>query len=173
MTLTPSMEKFISSWGEMASKWSVNRTVAEVHALFFLSSDPLNAEEIARALSISRSNVSGSLRELESRGIISPVHIRGDRKQYYEATKDPLEVFRVIIEDHKRRVIDPNVAVFRMCLEEQKASAPDDSHTIERMRDTVSFFDAMDSLYIQLRSLPNGPIQNLFEAVAKIGEAIR
>ena len=172
MTITPSMEKFIASWGEMAGKWSINRTVAEVHALFFLSKDPLNAEDIARGLSFSRSNVSASLRELEALGLIRPIHIRGERKQYFEAKKDPWQAFRVILDDHKRRVIDPTVAVFRMCLEEQTQTAPEDPHATERMRDTVEFFDAVDYLYTELRRLPNGPIRDPSEMVAKIGKVI-
>ena len=79
MILTPSMEKFIAGWAEMASKWCVNRTVAEVHALFYLSPEPLSAEDVSRTLSVSRSNVSASLRELEARELIRPVHIRGDK----------------------------------------------------------------------------------------------
>jgi len=156
----------------MASKWCVNRTVAEVHAFFFLSAEPVNAEDVASTLAFSRSNVSASLRELESRGLISPVHVRGDRKQYYEATKDPWEAFRVILDDHKRRVIDPTVAVFKACLEEQTRTAPEDSYTAERMREVVSFFEAINPLYNELRRLPNGPIQNLFKVAAKIREVL-
>lgn len=172
MTLTPSIEKFITTWGEMASKWCVNRTVAEVHAFFYLSADPLNAEDVASALSFSRSNVSASMRELESRGLITPIHVRGDRKQYYETTKDPWEAFRVILDDHKRRVIDPAIATFRACLEAQTLTAPEDSYTLERMRGVVSFFDAINPLYDELRRLPNGPIQNLFKVTAKIREVV-
>lgn len=172
MTLTTTVEKFIASWGEMASKWCVNRTVAEVHAFFFLSEQPLNAEDVASALSFSRSNVSASLRELEARGLIRPVHVRGDRKQYFEAAKDPWEAFRKIIDEQKRRVIDPTVAEFRTCLEEQTRTAPDDSYTANRMRDVISFFDAINPLYSELRRLPNGPIQNLFKVAAKIREVL-
>lgn len=172
MTLTPTMEKFISSWGEMASKWCVNRTVAEVHALFFLSAEPLSAEDVARALAYSRSNVSLGLRELESRELISPVHVRGDRKQYYEATKDPWEAFRKILDEQKRRVVDPTVQTFRACLEEQIRTDPENSYTTERMRDVLSFFDAINPLYNELRRLPSGPIQNLFKVAAKIREVL-
>lgn len=172
MTITPSVEKFIAGWGEMACKWSVNRTVAEVHALFYLCADPLSAEDVSSALSVSRSNVSASLRELEGLGLIRPIHIRGERKQYFEAKKDPWEAFRVILDDHKRRVIDPTVAMFRTCLEEQTQTAPGDSYTTERMRDTVEFFDAVDCLYAELRRLPNSSIQDPFELVARIGKVI-
>ena len=172
MTMTPSIEKFIDGWADMACKWAVNRTVAEVHALFYVSAEPLSGDDVAHALSISRSNVSASLRELEGRGLISLVHVRGDRKQYYGATKDPWEAFRAILDDHKRRVIDPAVVVFQACLEEQMDTAPEDSYTAERMRDVVSFFTAIIPLYEELRRLPNGPIQNLFKVTATIRELL-
>ncbi len=172
MTITPSVEKFIDGWAEMACKWAVNRTVAEVHALFYLSAEPLSAEDVAHALSVSRSNVSASLRELEGLGLINPVHVRGDRKQYYETTQDPWEAFRAILDDHKRRVIDPAVVVFQACLEEQVRTAPDDSYTADRMRDVVSFFTAIIPLYAELRRLPHGPMQNLFKVTATIRELL-
>jgi DNA-binding transcriptional regulator GbsR (MarR family) len=168
MTITPSMEKFIAGWAEMACKWSVNRTVAQVHALFYLSAQPLSAEDVSSALSVSRSNVSSSLRELEGLGLIRPVYVRGDRKQYYETRNNPWEAFRVILDDHKRRVIDPAVDLFHSCVEEQERTAPEDAYTLERMRDVVSFFDATMPLYEQLRRLPNGPIQNLLKVTSAI-----
>lgn len=168
MTLTPTNERFIASWAEMAGKWCFNRTVAEVHALFFLSANPLSAEDVAGTLAFSRSNVSASLRELERRELIKPVHFRGDRKQYYEAIKDPWGVFRTIVDDQRRRVIDPTVGVFRDCLDDQTRRTPEDSYAAERMRDVVSFFDAIDLLYKELQRLPPGSIQNLSDVAAKI-----
>jgi len=172
MTITPSVEKFIAGWGEMACKWSVNRTVAEVHALFYLCADPLSAEDVSSALSVSRSNVSASLRELEGLGLIRPIHIRGERKQYFEAKKDPWEAFRVILDDHKRRVIDPAIDMFRKCLEEQTSTAPEDPYVADRMREVVEFFGVMIPLYEELRRLPGGPIQNLFKVTATIREIL-
>jgi len=172
MALAPSTEKFIASWGKMASKWCANRTVAEVHALFFLSAEPLNAEDITHALAFSRSNVSASLRELESRGLINPVYVRGDRKQYYEATKDPWEAFRRILDEQKRRAVDPTVATFRACLDEQARTFPEDSYTAERMSEVLSLFEAVLSLYSELRRLPTESIQNFSKLTEKVREAI-
>jgi DNA-binding transcriptional regulator GbsR (MarR family) len=172
MDLTPATEKFVAWWGEMGSKWGVNRTVAEIHALFYLSHEPLNAEDIAAALSFSRSNVSASLRELENWGLITPVHFRGDRKQYYEAIKEPWEMFRVILEERKRREIDPTVVTLRACLAEAAESSPGDAYTQERLRDALEFFEIMIPLYDELRRMPRGPIQNLAKLTAKIREVI-
>jgi len=166
------VEKFIADWAEMACKWSVNRTVAEVHALFYLSADPLSAEDVSSALSVSRSNVSAGLRELEGLGLIRPVHVRGDRKQYYETKMSLWEAFRIILDDYKRRVIDPAVDTFHTCLEEQERAAAEDSYTLERMRDVVTFFDAAMPLYEQLRRLPNGSVQNLFKVTSAIRQLL-
>ena len=169
MTITPSVEKFIAGWAEMACKWSVNRTVAEVHALFYLSAEPLSAEDVSTALSVSRSNVSAGLRELEALGLIRPVHVRGDRKQYYETKMSPWEAFRIILDDHKRRVIDPAVETFHTCLEERSREPSEDSYMLERMRGVVAFFDAAMPLYEQLRRFSNGSVHDL----CKVTSAVR
>ena len=170
MALNPSMEKFVASWGEMASKWCINRTVAEIHALYILSEQPLSVDDVASSLVFSRSNVSTSLREMESWGLISPVHVRGDRKQYYEAKKDLWEIFRIILDEQRRRVIGPAVATFQECLDEQIRTAPEDEYTAERMREVLSFFNAFNTLCNEFQRLPRGPIQNLFKLKATIRE---
>ena len=108
--LSPVAQKFILHWGEMGTRWGINRTVAQVHALLFLSPEPLNAEEIAQTLSVARSNVSTSLRELQAWRIVRKVSVFGDRRQHFESMKDLWEMFRVILEERKRREIDPTVA---------------------------------------------------------------
>ncbi|MGZ8143940.1 MAG: GbsR/MarR family transcriptional regulator, partial [Methylosarcina sp.] len=98
MKLTPSMERFILHWGEMGTRWGVNRSVAQVHALLYLSPKPLNAEEIADTLSLARSNVSTSLKELQSWGLIKITHVVvGDRRDHFEALKDVQEMFNLVV----------------------------------------------------------------------------
>src|SRR5688572_31282026 len=103
MKLTAVQEKFILHWGEMGARWGINRTVAQIHALLFLSPKPLNAEEIAEALTVARSNVSTSLRELQGWGIIRVVHVMGDRRDHFERVKDVWELFRLVLDERKRR----------------------------------------------------------------------
>src|SRR6266513_790751 len=91
MELTPLTQKFILHWGEMGTRWGVNRTVAQVHALLYLSPRPLDAEEISKTLSVARSNVSTSLRELQSWGIVRPVHVLGDRREHYDSMTEVWE----------------------------------------------------------------------------------
>src|SRR5256714_6557908 len=96
--LSPVQQKFILHWGEMGTRWGINRTVAQIHALLYLSPRPLHAEEITESLSVARSNVSGSLRELQSWGIVKVVHVLGDRRDHFESMKDVWEMFRIIVE---------------------------------------------------------------------------
>lgn len=172
MTLNSNMEKFVAAWADVASKWGVNRTVAKVHALYFLSAKPLSVDDVASSLLISRSHASASLREMEGWGLIKPVHVPGDRKQYYEAKKDLWEVFRIILDEQRRRVIDPSVEMFKECLDEQARTAPEDGYAVARMQEVLSFFNAFNKLSNELERLPFGPIQNIFRITAKIKELL-
>ena len=174
MKLQAATEKFVAWWGEMGSKWGVNRTVAEIHALYYLSPNPLNAEDVAAALSFSRSNVSAGLHELENWGLIKRVHFRGDRRQYFEAIKDPWEMFRVILDERKRREIEPTVTTLQACLDElAKSEAQEHSHTEERLRAMLEFFEVMLPLYDELRRMPRRPIQSLAKLTAKVREVLK
>src|SRR5260370_5501186 len=109
--LTPVQEKFILHWGEMGTRWGINRTVAQIHALLSLSTEPLHAEEIARLLSVARSNVSSSLRELQGWGIVRIAHVLGDRRDHFESLKDVWRMFRIVSQERKRREIEPTLPV--------------------------------------------------------------
>src|SRR5437588_10084874 len=101
-TMTPVGQKVILHWGEMGTRWGINRTVAQVHALLFLSPKPLPADEISTTLAVARSNVSTSLRELQGWGIVRVVHVLGDRRDHFESIKDVWEIFRIVAEDLER-----------------------------------------------------------------------
>src|SRR5437879_10478675 len=101
MPITPVEQRFILHWGEMGTRWGINRTVAQIHALLYVSPRPLHAEEISDALSVARSNVSGSLKELQSWGIVKIVHVLGDRRDHFESMKDVWQMFRIIEEERK------------------------------------------------------------------------
>src|SRR6204780_4964074 len=101
--LNPIAEKFVLHWGEMGARWGINRTVAQIHALLYLSPRPMHAEEIAATLSVARSNVSNSLRELQGWGIVRVAHVLGDRRDHFESLKDVWEIFRIVAEERKRR----------------------------------------------------------------------
>src|SRR5436190_18552483 len=120
--LSSVQQKFVLHWGEMGARWGINRTVAQIHALLYISPKPLNAEEITDALSVARLNVSTSLRELQNWGVIKIVHVLGDRRDYFESMKDVWEMFRAVMDERKKREIDPTISILRECVaESQKA----------------------------------------------------
>src|SRR6202008_1214550 len=126
MKLTSVMEKSILHWGEMGTRWGVNRSIAQIHALLYLAPAPLTAEEIADTLSIARSNVSTSLKELQAFGLIRMTPVLGDRRDHFESIKDNWEMLRLIVEERKRREIDPTIAMLRDCAREGAADPKTD-----------------------------------------------
>jgi DNA-binding transcriptional regulator GbsR (MarR family) len=152
-TLSPAAQKFILHWGEMGTRWGINRTVAQVHALLLLSPRPMAAEEIARTLSVARSNVSTSLRELQGWRIVRSVSVFGDRRQHFESMKDLYELFRVILEERKRREFDPTIEVVRECVAESKKTGSSDAYARERMEELLEFIVLLSALFEEFRNL--------------------
>src|SRR2546421_8416643 len=131
-TMTPLssvQQKFILHWGEMGTRWGINRTVAQIHALLFISPEPLPAEEIAETLEVARSNVSTSLKELQGWGIVKLVHVMGDKRDHFESMKDAWEMFRVVLDERKKREIDPTLAMLRECIAEAEKDGTKDKYT--------------------------------------------
>ena len=118
--LSPIQQKFILHWGEMGTRWGINRTVAQIHALLFLSPRPLNAEDIAATLGVARSNVSNSLRELQSWGIVRVTHLLDDRRDHFESMKDVWEMFRVIVDERRKREADADADDAARCRERRE-----------------------------------------------------
>ncbi len=171
--LSPAVQKFILHWGEMGTRWGVNRTVAQVHALLFLSQRPLDAEEIARTLSVARSNVSTSLRELLGWRIVRVAPTLGDRRQHFESMKDPWEMFRVILEERKKREFDPTIAVVRECLRETERTGPADAYARERMNELLDFIVTMSGLYEEFSHLPPVATRSLLKLRGKVRKLFR
>ncbi len=136
-SLTPVAQKFILHWGEMGTRWGINRTVAQVHALLFLSPQPLPADEISATLAVARSNVSTSLRELQGWRIVRVVHVLGDRRDHFESIKDVWEIFRIVSEERKRREIDPTLKVLAECVREVKSNHQGEAYTVVKLRGKV------------------------------------
>lgn len=168
MQLTPVTEKFILHWGEMGTKWGINRTVAQIHALLFLSPKPLNAEEIAETLTIARSNVSTSLKELQNWGIVRVVHVMGDRRDHFETLKDVWELFHIIMNERKRREFDPTIGVLKDCVADAKRGSAEDKQTQERLGEMLDFMETMSAAYEQLRGLPTPALVKLVKTADKI-----
>lgn len=152
--LGPVQQKFILHWGEMGTRWGINRTVAQIHALLYLSPKPLNAEEIAETLAVARSNVSTSLKELQGWGIVKLVHVLGDKRDHFESMKDVWEMFRVVLDERKRREIDPTMRILRECIADAEKAKETDKYTEERLRELHDFFDTTTAWYLQVRQWP-------------------
>jgi DNA-binding transcriptional regulator GbsR (MarR family) len=154
--LSPVIKKFILHWGEMGTRWGVNRTVAQVHALLYVSPKPLNAEEIAETLAVARSNVSTSLRELESWGIVKAVHLLGDRREHYESMTDVREMAGIIMDERKRREIDPTLVNLRECVADLKKEKPADAVALDRLTDMLGFLENLSAVYEEMRVVLKG-----------------
>ena len=166
--LSPVAQKFILHWGEMGTRWGINRTVAQVHALLFLSPMAIPADEISTTLSVARSNVSTSLRELQGWGIVRVVHVLGDRRDHFESVKDVWEIFRIVSEERKRREIDPTLRVIGECVQELKTGPEGDSYTRERLESMLEFLTVMSSLFEEVLRMPTPALKGVGKLRGKV-----
>jgi DNA-binding transcriptional regulator GbsR (MarR family) len=151
--LDPATQKFIIHWGEMGSRWGINRTVAQIHALLYISSEPLTAEEIHETLGVARSTVSTGLRELQSWGIVKITHVLGDRRDHFEVIGDVWEMFRVVLSERKHRELDPALDVLRETVSELEQGSKNDLATQEKMSEMLDVFETVSKLYDQADKL--------------------
>jgi DNA-binding transcriptional regulator GbsR (MarR family) len=168
MTLAPTIQKYILHWGEMGTRWGVNRTVAQIHALLFLSNQPLPAEDIAETLTVARSNVSNSLKELQSWGLVRITHIAGDRRDHFVALQDVWEIFRVIVEERKKREIDPTLAVLRECALEAEHDPALEQATKVKMDQVLDFLEMLTATYGDYKHLPPATMQRFLKMGGKV-----
>jgi DNA-binding transcriptional regulator GbsR (MarR family) len=157
----------------MGTRWGINRTVAQIHALLYLSPKPLSAEEIASTLNVARSNVSTSIRELESWGLVRSVHALGERRELYESMKDVWEMFRVIVEQRKRREVDPTVQLLRQCLAELETEGSRDAYTRERLQAMVEFFDVATVAYEEVSQVSSHTLRSLLKMRGTVRKLLR
>lgn len=172
-TLTEVQRQYILHWGEMGTRWGINRTVAQIHALLFLTPKPLAADEIAETLNVARSNVSTSIRELETWGIVRAVHVLGERREHYESMKDVWEMFRLIVEQRKRREVDPTLQLLRSCLAQLGSGGTTDAYTRERLESMTDFFEAATSAYGELSQISLPVLRSVVGVRGKIRKLLR
>ncbi len=173
MDLTPVMERFVLHWGEMGARWGVNRSVAQIHALLYLSPQPLHAEELSETLSIARSNVSTSIRELQSWGLIHVTHLMGDRRDHFIAESDPWEIMFRITQERKRREIDPTLAMLRGLNADAAGDAGTPEESKKRIRELTNFMDTLTTWHDQVRHLPRGTLIKLLKMGAKVAGLVQ
>jgi DNA-binding transcriptional regulator GbsR (MarR family) len=168
MLNSPTAQKFVLHWGEMGTRWGVNRTVAQIHALLFLSERPLTADDIVEALGVARSNVSNSLKELQSWKLVRVTHVLGDRRDHFTALQDVWEIFRVIVEERKRREIDPTLTVLRECAIEGAQDQLLDAAAMARMQTTLDFLDMLSSTFEDYQHLSPQTLQAILKMGGKV-----
>ena len=173
MQLSPAVEKYVLHWGEMGTRWGTNRTVAQIHALLYLSPEPMRADEICELLSVARSNVSTSIRELQSYGLVRMVHELGDRRDYFESIYDVWELFRVIIEQRKQRELNPTLTMLRSCAEDLSKEKDTDPVTKERILNMLEFIENTNSWYEQIREIPSDTLTKIMKLGSKITKLVR
>ena len=150
--LPPLNRQFVSHFGEMGSRWGINRTVGQIYALIFISPHALNADDIAEALEFSRSNVSMGSKELQSWRLLKLRHQPGDRREYFEAPADVWEIFRVLAEERRRREIEPTLSMLRKALLEAPTSDAE-RHAQERMKEMHELIDRLMTWFDDVQKL--------------------
>lgn len=172
MELKGVSERFVLHWGEMGSRWGVNRTVAQIHALLFLAARPMHADEITETLGVARSNVSNSLKELQSWNLVRVVHVRGDRRDHFETSTDVWELFKLIVAGRRQREIEPTMAALKECLE-SPALDKEDSGVRRRIEETLRFTEVMTTLADEMLRLKPETLMKTLGVTAKISRMVR
>lgn len=168
MNLTPVMQRYILHWGEMGTRWGTNRSVAQIHALLYLAGRPMHAEEIAETLTIARSNVSNSLKELQGWGLIRLTHLAGDRRDHFEAKTDPWDMLTLIVEGRKKREIDPTLEMLAACVAEAETDPATPSGVKAKLKDMQGFMTGLDRWYVQVSQIPRPTLVKLIGLGAKV-----
>lgn len=161
MILTDSTKQFILHWGEMGTRWGVNRTVAQVHALLYLSPEPLTAEDIAETLSVARSNVSTSLKELQNWNLVQIDSRIGDRRDFFHTSSDVWALFLTVVEQRVEREIVPTLTMLRRCAIEAQAERPAQPAVVARITAMQSFLEELHGWYSQIKTLPPASLRSL------------
>ena len=177
----PAQNLFIRRWGEMGASWGISRTMAEVHALLYLATEPLCTDDVMDQLAISRGSASMNLRELVNWGLIQRVHRRGDRKEYFEAEKDVWQMFETITRERRRREVLPIMETIERCLtmidEEQTGVSRHDSEMAEayrkRFTDIHDFCEMMNTLFNLISKTGRIGVKPLALALGKLAKQPR
>ncbi|MDX2158624.1 MAG: MarR family transcriptional regulator [Hyphomicrobiaceae bacterium] len=167
-SMPAAVERFVLHWGEMGTVWGVNRSIGQIHALLYLSGRPLTAEDVAETLTLARSNVSNSLKELIGWGLVRRVPVLGDRRDFFEAESDLWEMITRIAEGRKARELDPTVAMLRTARAEAEADRFIDPTTRGRIVAMLELTESLDRWARDMRQVPRSKLA----LVLRLGSAI-
>jgi len=169
MTLTPLQQDFVLHFGEMGSRWGINRTVGQIYALLFLTAKPLNADQITEGLSISRSNTSMGLKELQSWNLVRLKHYQGDRRDYFATPEDMWEIVRILVAERKKREIDPTLTKLR---ELELQGPAGDSYAEARIAELRELIEIMTGFYDDMQKLETERLVKLMTLGSKVAGMI-
>jgi DNA-binding transcriptional regulator GbsR (MarR family) len=167
MKMNPIAQRFVLHWGEMGSRWGVNRTVSQIHALLYLAGRPMPADEIAETLEIARSNVSNSIKELQNWKLIHMVHVMGDRRDHFASSTDVWELFRTVVSERKQREFDPTISVLRECLSSEDLSQ-EEAAVQKRIKETLALMESLSVWGDQMLKLDPATLMKVMKLGAKI-----
>lgn len=170
--LPPAIERFVLKWGDMGSQWGLNRSVSQIHALLYLSDEPLTAEDISEQLSIARSNVSNSIKELLAWNLIRRVPVRGDRRDRYEAEADIWEIVTRIAIGRKARELDPVFETLATCMLQAQADRNISPVVRKRLAEMHTFTTSIDRWFAQMLNLPRGKLKILLKLGSKVANLL-
>lgn len=167
MKLSPLVQTFVLHFGEMGSRWGINRTVGQIYALIYLSDKPLNADQLVEALGFSRSNIAMGIKELVSMKLVMLRHIPDDRKDYYATHEDIWEIVRNLVEERKKREIDPTLSMLRSIMMETPSS-DEEKHAQDKMREMHDLIEMLTKWYDDMQKLETDRLVNLLKMGAKV-----
>jgi len=171
MNLAPLTQRFVLHFGEMGSRWGINRTVGQIYALLYVSPKALNADEIGDALAFSRSNVSMGLKELQSWNLVRLQHLPNDRREYFQAPEDVWAIFRTLAEERRKREIDPTLSMLREALMEEGVTG-DDVHAQARMRQMHDLIELMTGWLQDVQKMDSATLASLMKMGAKVAKLL-
>jgi DNA-binding transcriptional regulator GbsR (MarR family) len=170
--LPAAVTRFVLHWGDLGSQWGVNRSVAQTHALLYLSERPLTAEEIADKLNLARSNISNSIKELLSWGLLHRVPVLGDRRDHFAAETDIWEIVTRIAKGRKAREIDPAEAALRACTAEAERDPAISAVAKKRLKDMLDFVTTMSRWHDEMLQVPKSTLMVLIKMGARVSRLL-
>ncbi len=173
MIQDPVIRRMVDHWGEMGARWGITRMVAQIHALLYFSARPLTADDLVEALGVARSHVSNSLKELRGWGVVRSLRVPGDRREHFETLHDVWAMFEILLDERKRRELDPTLKVLRETSAALEAGGGADARTRERLAGMLAFFEQMDGWYTDVRRMPLATRIKLVKAGGRLAKWLR
>ena len=167
MQLSPLVESFVLHFGEMGSRWGINRTIGQIYALLYVTDRPLPADEITEMLAVSRSNVSMGLKELQSWNLVRLQHIPGDRRDHFSTPEDIWQIVRTLAEQRRRREIDPTLSVLRDLIVSQPSSDSDRRAQV-RLREMHDLIELLTQWADEVQKLDTADLIQLLKLGARV-----